>query len=116
MNLAGALPLSAALAALLLSLFANAAQAGGLPTVELEIRDGAFDPAIIQVTAGQRFKINLHNRGNGPVEFESLPLRVEKVLGPGVSSFVVIHPLRPGRYSFFDEFHLAMPEGVIEVR
>ncbi|MAC99085.1 MULTISPECIES: cupredoxin domain-containing protein [Pseudomonadaceae] len=112
--MAGALPLSTPVAALLLSLFANAVLAGGLPTVELEIRDGAFDPAVIQVAAGQRFKINLHNRGNGPVEFESLALRVEKVLGPGVSSFVVIHPLRPGRYSFFDEFHLDMPEGIIE--
>lgn len=100
----------------LLTLHAGAALAAGLPTVELEIRDGVFTPAVIEVNAEQRFKINLHNRGDGPVEFESLPLRVEKVLGPGASSFVVIHPLRPGRYTFFDEFHLDMPEGLIEAR
>jgi hypothetical protein len=26
---------------------------------------------------------------------------------------VVIHPLRPGHYPFFDEFHLDLPEGGI---
>jgi hypothetical protein len=38
---------------------------------------------------------------------------VEKVLSPGVTSFVVIHPLKPGRYPFFDEFHLDLPQGEI---
>ena len=69
------------------------------------------DPASLQVAAGQRFKIIVHNLGQGPVEFESTPLRIEKVLSPGVSSFVVIHPLKPGRYGFFDEFHLDLPGG-----
>lgn len=92
------------------------ATAAPLPTYELQINDGHFSPHSLTVPAGQRFKIIVHNRGQGPVEFESLPLRVEKVLGPGVSSFVVIHPLKPGRYSFFDEFHLDLPEGFIEAQ
>jgi hypothetical protein len=25
----------------------------------------------------------------------------------------VIHPLKPGRYPFFDEFHMDLPEGEI---
>jgi hypothetical protein len=40
-------------------------------------------------------------------------LRVEKVLSPGVTTFVVIHPLRPGHYPFFDEFNPQLPEGGI---
>ena len=92
------------------------AWAAPLPTYELEVRDGQFSPPNLTVPAGQRFKINVHNKGSGPVEFESMPLRVEKVLGPGVSSFVVIHPLKPGRYPFFDEFHLDMPQGFIEAQ
>ncbi|MET1077612.1 MAG: cupredoxin domain-containing protein [Pseudomonas sp.] len=92
------------------------ALAAPLPTHELRIRDGHFEPSSVQVVAGQRFKIIVHNLGQGPVEFESTPLRIEKVLGPGISSFVVIHPLKPGRYLFFDEFHPELPQGVIEAR
>ena len=108
-----ALPLlRRALCATLLASFAAGAQAG-LPTYELTIRDGHFEPSTIEVPARQRFKIVVHNAGSGPTEFESTPLRVEKVLSPGVTSFVVIHPLKPGRYPFFDEFHLDLPQGVI---
>ena len=103
------------LPALLLALALPAAGAP-LPSYQLEIRDGHFTPPSLAVPAGQRFKVIVHNRGQGPVEFESLPLRVEKVLGPGVSSFVVIHPLKPGRYDFFDEFHLDLHGGFIEAQ
>lgn len=84
-----------------------------LPTYELSMRDGHFTPAQLVVPAGQRFKIVLKNIGQGPAEFESTPLRVEKVLSPGVTTFVVIHPLRPGHYPFFDEFNPQLPEGGI---
>lgn len=84
-----------------------------LPSYELSLRDGHFTPALLEVPAGQRFKIVLKNSGQGPAEFESTPLRVEKVLSPGVTTFVVIHPLRPGHYPFFDEFNPQLPEGGI---
>jgi hypothetical protein len=87
-----------------------------LPTYELSMRDGRFTPAQLEVEAGQRFKIVLKNDGQGPAEFESTPLRVEKVLSPGVTTFVVIHPLRPGQYPFFDEFNPQLPEGSILAR
>ncbi|MCY1262850.1 hypothetical protein D3C76_1092200 [compost metagenome] len=91
-------------------------QAAPLPVYELSIVDGRFTPATLEVPAGQRFKIVVRNDGSGPAEFESTPLRVEKVLSPGVTSFVVIHPLRPGRYPFFDEFHMDLPQGEIVAR
>lgn len=84
-----------------------------LPSYELILRDGHFTPALLEVPAGQRFKIVLKNSGQGPAEFESTPLRVEKVMSPGVTTFVVIHPLRPGHYPFFDEFNPQLPEGGI---
>ncbi|PSS58400.1 cupredoxin domain-containing protein [Pseudomonas sp. BBP2017] len=87
--------------------------AAPLPSYELILRDGHFTPAVLEVPAGQRFKIVLKNQGEGPAEFESTPLRVEKVLSPRVTTFVVIHPLRPGRYPFFDEFNPHLPEGAI---
>ena len=66
--------------------------------------DGTFEPARLEVPAG-RFKIVLVNESTEAVEFESLPLRKEKVLGPGVTSFVVLTLSRPGEYPFFDDFH-----------
>lgn len=66
--------------------------------------DGTFEPQNLEVEAG-RFKIILINDSKEAVEFESLPLRAEKVLGPGVKSFVVLTVSRPGEYPFFDEFH-----------
>lgn len=83
----------------------GAALAAGLPTFTITFKsDGTFDPARLEVPAG-RFKLILVNTSKVPVEFESLPLRVEKVLGPGVTSFVVITLSRPGEYPFFDDFH-----------
>jgi hypothetical protein len=99
------------LAWLLAAAFAPLAAHAELPTYELSLNDGHFTPAVLEVQAGQRFKIILKNIGQGPAEFESTPLRVEKVLSPGVTTFVVIHPLRPGQYPFFDEFNLQLPEG-----
>ena len=90
--------------------------AGALPTYRLSLADGRLEPVELEVVAGQRFKIELHNAGSTPVEFESRRLRQEKVMGPGVHSFVVVHPLKPGRYDYFDEFHLPEAQGVIIAR
>ena len=69
--------------------------------------------ARLMVPAGKKFKIEVINSGKTPVEFESTQLRKEKVLAPGAESFVVINPLSPGEYKFFDEFHMATAQGVI---
>ncbi len=89
------------------------ALAADLLTFKLEMQDGKFIPARIEVPTGQRIKIEIHNIGKSAAEFESIELRKEKVLAPGAQSFVVLAPLRPGEYKFFDDFHLNMPQGVI---
>jgi hypothetical protein len=90
----------------------NVAQAADLPTFKLEMNDGKLNPARIEVPAGQRIKIEVRNVGKGAAEFESVELRKEKVLAPGAESFVVIAPLSPGEYKFFDDFH-QQAQGVI---
>lgn len=86
-------------------LIGGQAMAAEIDTFELRFKpDGTFEPARLEVPAG-RFKIKLINESQQPVEFESLPLRKEKVLGPGVTSFVVLTIKRPGEYPFFDDFH-----------
>ena len=84
---------------------AGGAVASELLTFPIVIKDGRISPAKLEVPAGQKIKLTIRNEGPGPTEFENLELRVEKVLAPGASSFVVIHPLKPGSYRFFDEFH-----------
>ncbi|HCH49105.1 MAG TPA: cupredoxin domain-containing protein [Proteus sp.] len=82
-------------------------------TVELEMRDGELIPQLLEVPAKTPIRIKIRNTGTSPVEFESTQLRKEKVLAPGASSVVVIAPLKPGRYTFFDDFHLSHPQGEI---
>lgn len=81
------------------------AQPAGPITFTVVARDGQLLPAQLEVPAGVKLKLTLKNEGRTPVEFENLDLRVEKVLAPGATSFVVIHPLKPGSYRFVDEFH-----------
>ena len=52
-----------------------------LPSYTLTLHNGELTPQTLHVKAGERFKIELHNTGNTPVEFESTSLRKEKVMG-----------------------------------
>jgi hypothetical protein len=93
--------------------------AGGaepLPVFALTARNGVFEPSTIEVPAGKRFKIEIVNAGDAPIEFESRDLRQEKVLAGGAKSSVVINALKPGSYTFFDEFHPDTGKGRIVAR
>jgi uncharacterized cupredoxin-like copper-binding protein len=83
------------------------AQSDELPTFAITAKAGRLSPERIEVPAGKKIKLTIRNEGPGPIEFENLDLRIEKVLAPGASSFLVIHPLQPGSYRFIDEFHAA---------
>lgn len=91
-------------------------RAADLPSFRLEFNDGKLNAQEIHAPAGQRFKIVIVNNGKTAAEFESLQLRKEKVLAPGSESFVVLGPLSPGEYKFFDEFHSKSTQGVIVVK
>ncbi len=92
------------------------AGAADLLTYTVVAKEGRLLPDTLNVPAGARFKIVVRNAGHDAIEFESLQLRKEKVLAPGAESFVVIAPLKPGEYDFFDEFHPATGRGRIVVK
>ena len=98
---------SNALLAVLSAMLLNSlpAQAQDMPTVNLVIRNGHFLPAILEVPANTKFRLVIKNEGPGAEEFESVELRKEKVLAPGVTSFLIFQPLKPGTYKFFGDFH-----------
>jgi plastocyanin len=99
-----------------LMLPALVAGAEDLPTFTLQCNNGVFIPQTLQVPAGKKFKIEIFNTGTEAVEFESKQLRKEKALSPGSSSFVVIFPLDPGEYKFFDDFHIQTGQGSVIAR
>lgn len=103
---------------ILLAITLAAASAHGeeLPSYNLTAANGRFQPETINVLAGQRFKIVITNKGPGPEEFESLELRKESVLAPGVTRSLVFAPLKPGVYKFFGEFHPDTAKGQIVVK
>jgi len=76
-----------------------------MPVFSIKALGGILEPAIIEVPAGIRFKIEIENEGSDPVEFENIELHLEKVLAGGAKSYVVINGLNPGTYTFFDDFH-----------
>ena len=95
----------AVLAAAAALLAAPLAHAQDEASFKLVARDGRFTPPDLEVPANQRLRIEISNEGKTPIEFESKSLRQEKVIAPGAKATVVISPLKPGSYTFFDEFH-----------
>lgn len=102
--------------ALWLAASARLAVAEELLALKLTARNGRFYPETIEAPAGTRFKIVITNEGPGPEEFESIELRKETVLAPGVTRAVVFAPLKPGVYRFFGEFHPDTAQGRIIVK
>ncbi|MGE5169941.1 MAG: cupredoxin domain-containing protein [Rudaea sp.] len=86
------------------------ARATELPPFLVALESQRIVPAHLQVPANTRIEIVLRNTSGGAAEFEGREVRVEKVLGPGAESFVVLPPLEPGTYRFFDEFHPKAPD------
>jgi hypothetical protein len=103
--------LALALAASALLPSAGAARAADEITVTL--KDHRFSPTEVKVPANKRVTIIVVNDDPTPEEFESHPLKVEKMI-PGKSKALIrIGPLKPGRYEFVGEYHESTAKGVV---
>ena len=87
--------------------------ADDMPTIDLLMKDGRLFPETLEVPANTKFRLTIRNEGPGAAEFESLELRKETVLAPGVTRSLVFHPMKPGTYKFFDDFHPETAQGRI---
>lgn len=92
------------------------ALADELPTFQLTAKNGRFYPETIEAPAGKKFRLVIKNEGSTPEEFESIELRKETVLAPGVTRTVVFAPMKPGIYKFFGDFHPDTAKGQIVVK
>jgi len=91
---------------LLLSAFWSAwLIAAETPVFHLTLKDHLFSPSTLQVPAGQKVKIIIHNQDPNPEEFESFSMNREKVILGGSSGVVFVGPLQPGTYPFSGEYN-----------
>jgi hypothetical protein len=79
----------------------------------LIIREHKFEPAELNVPAGQKFKLLIENQDATPEEFESNELNREKVVVGKGTITVFLGPLDAGRYPFFGDFHQETAQGVL---
>jgi hypothetical protein len=81
--------------------------------ITVTIKDHRFEPTELRVPANKRVSIYVDNQDPTPEEFESVSMKVEKII-PGKSKGLVrVGPLPPGRYDFFGDFNQATAKGVL---
>lgn len=74
-------------------------------SIAISVKDHKFQPAQISGPANRALSIKVKNLDSTAMEFESVSLRVEKVIAAGSEGVVNVRALAPGRYEFFDDFH-----------
>ncbi len=82
----------------------------------LTIKDHQYQPAELQVPAKQKFKLVVKNEDATPEEFESKPLKREKIVKGGSQIIMNLGPLEPGTYEFVGEFHEDTAKGTLIAR
>jgi hypothetical protein len=75
--------------------------ADDMPTFKLLMKDGRLHPETLDVPAMTRFRLEVKNEGPGAAEFESLELKKELVLAPGVTRNLVFFPDEAGDLQVF---------------
>ena len=104
-----------AVLALLMGVLALSGAPGSARAQELTvtIKNHRFEPTELRVPAGKRVTIYVINEDATPEEFESISMKVEKII-PGKSKGLVrVGPLSPGRYDFFGDFNQDTAKGVV---
>ena len=79
----------------------------------IAIKDHKFSPDRIEVPAGKKVKLVVDNQDATPEEFESHPLKVEKVIPGKSKATIYVGPLKAGEYKFVGEFNEKTAQGVI---
>jgi plastocyanin len=88
-------------------------RAEDLMNIDLSIRDHRFTPAEIHVPAGKPVTLTIKNEDSTVEEFDSLALKVEKVIVGGRTATLRLRPLGAGRYPFMGEYHSDTAQGVV---
>jgi hypothetical protein len=106
---------AAAVAMLLAGELAAPAQAQQPVSITISVKNHQFQPAELHAPANVPITLRVKNLDATPMEFESVSLRVEKVIAGNSEGVIRLRPLSPGSYNFFDDFHQET-NGILLVR
>ncbi len=84
-------------------------------TISISVKNHRFQPAELRAPANVPIMLHIKNLDATPMEFESVSLRVEKVVAGNSEGIIRLRPLSPGRYNFFDDFN-PQTNGVLVVK
>ena len=104
------------MAAFAAALMVFPALADDVKTFDLSIKDHKFEPAMLEIPAGEKVKLKVKNLDTTPEEFESHDFNREKVIPGGSETSIFVGPLKAGEYKFFGEFHQDTAQGKVIVR
>jgi len=105
-----------AAAALLAVSATGAANAQSATEIQLSYKDKKFDPAEITAPANTPVVIKLRNLDAKAMEFESKPLKIEKVVAGSSDATINVRAQKPGRYEFVDEYNEKVAKGTLVVK
>jgi len=91
--------------AMMVSFAGSKVYAENAVTIQISVKNHRFQPSEIRGPANVTIILNVKNLDSTPMEFESVSLRVEKVIAGNGEGVIRLRPLAPGRYNFFDDFH-----------
>lgn len=74
-------------------------------SVTISVKNHRFGPVRPTAPANVPITLRIRNLDPTPMEFESVSLRVEKVVVGNSEGLVRLRPLSAGDYQFFDDFH-----------
>ena len=92
-------------AAIVLAAALGAAAQAQDASLSISVKNHRFEPAELTAPANKPIVLKVKNLDPTPMEFESVTLRVEKVVVGNGEGVIRLRPLSPGRYKFFDDFH-----------
>jgi plastocyanin len=107
---------TALLAAAVCAFAAAGAQAQQATEIQLSYKDKKFDPAEVTVPANTAFTIRVKNLDAKAMEFESKPLKIEKVIAANSEAVVNVRAQKPGKYKFVDEYNEDVAIGNVIVK
>src|SRR3974390_3384540 len=99
-NMAQRTGITMALAAAMLMFGAAGSVAEQGAGVSVSVKGHRFQPAELHAPANRPLTLRIKNLDSTPMEFESISLRVEKVIAAGSEGVVSVRALAPGRYEF----------------
>ena len=85
--------------------FATYTSVSAAEAYTLTLKDHRFEPAQLTVKAETPATLIVKNLDATPEEFESKPLRIEKIIPANSEASFTIRALKAGRYKFVGEFH-----------